>query len=523
MNKRKIVALALSAGFIFTPVAQSLATEDIPAGVEADGKEEQDLLREYIEEAEKEEKNVSLLKDVKEMADPILEARLLEVYGLDTDVFILNQAEELGLDLEEPVSVDEFVKLLKEKDLYIKVRATKLIEILEKDGLLTEEDKEKILNIKDLVEFSKQELSVIGVMDKSVFLERVKEDTIENIKKDELLSDEQKEGYIEKVKEAKSVSEILASYENVETDVYVNVNKALLKENVGNLDFEVEGNVDDLKTAKDVDLFIDNLIDKLANKDKDTEDNKENPKEDVLPGYATETEAEFEAIKALKEQSEYDSYDVFEDEGRFFYKLRKTEKAPENPKDKEDNKPSDVEENTETKVDKSKLEEAISKADYILKDVEKGTVEKRDVLSNKLLDARRIKDNEDSTQEEVNKATEELDKAIAEIYKTADKSELEKMIKAADEVLTDVDKGSVEDRQALMDSLEKARNVNANDNASQEEVDEATKELKEAILKVDPENKIAAQNAKTGVIGLASVGVLLATATGAYIYNTKKE
>ena len=134
-----------------------------------------------------------------------------------------------------------------------------------------------------------------------------------------------------------------------------------------------------------------------------------------------------------------------------------------------------------------------------------------------------FKDNEDSTQEEVNKATEELDKAIAEIYKTADKSELEKMIKTADEVLTDVDKGSVEDRQALMDSLEKARNVNTNDNASQEEVDKATKELKEAILKVDPENKIAAQNAKTGVIGLASVGVLLATATGAYIYNTKKE
>ncbi|PTJ93434.1 hypothetical protein, partial [Staphylococcus simulans] len=85
---------------------------------------------------------------------------------------------------------------------------------------------------------------------------------------------------------------------------------------------------------------------------------------------------------------------------------------------------------------------------------------------------------ENKTTEEIEKATQALKDAQAGLVAKADKAELDKAITAA-EGLT-LDPNDKEDK-AVQDALNKAKEVQANPNATQEEVNAAKDALNKAI------------------------------------------
>lgn len=127
-------------------------------------------------------------------------------------------------------------------------------------------------------------------------------------------------------------------------------------------------------------------------------------------------------------------------------------------------------------VDKSALQEAIRDAEAV--DLNGYISTGQDAFTDALAHAKDVFENPDATQAEVDKAAEELKAAQNGLVAKADKTELEEAIQNAEKV--DTDDFTSTGKQEFIDKLEAAKEVLANEDATQAEVDKAAEELKAA-------------------------------------------
>ena len=140
-------------------------------------------------------------------------------------------------------------------------------------------------------------------------------------------------------------------------------------------------------------------------------------------------------------------------------------------------------------VDKAKLLELIKKAKgYDLTKYTPATVEG---LKAALTGAQSVYDDAKATQEQVDSAYESLRQAIFDLRLIPDKSALEELIKETEKL--DFSLYTEESAAAVQKAYNKAKEVFADENTTQEEVDKAVKELKVAkdklVLKADADKK----------------------------------
>ena len=148
-------------------------------------------------------------------------------------------------------------------------------------------------------------------------------------------------------------------------------------------------------------------------------------------------------------------------------------------------------------VDKSALQEAIRDAEAV--DLNGYISTGQDAFTDALAHAKDVFENPDATQAEVDKAAEELKAAQDSLVAKADKTELQEAIQNAEKV--DTDDFTSTGKQEFIDKLEAAKDVLANEDATQAEVDKAAEELKAAqdslVAKADKtELQEAIQNAE---------------------------
>ncbi len=134
-------------------------------------------------------------------------------------------------------------------------------------------------------------------------------------------------------------------------------------------------------------------------------------------------------------------------------------------------------------VDKTALEKVIADAEAKLNDASKYTEETVADLQAALDTANEVLAKEDATKEEVADTIKALTDAINALVenKVVDKTELGKLINAADEKLNDFDKYTKESLDNLEEVLDAAIEVMGNKDATQEQVDAAKADLQEAI------------------------------------------
>ncbi len=136
-------------------------------------------------------------------------------------------------------------------------------------------------------------------------------------------------------------------------------------------------------------------------------------------------------------------------------------------------------------ADKTELETAIRTASEKVK--EDYTPESWNDMQTALTEANRVNADETATQEQVDKAAEDLNKSILALkpaVRPADKTELETAIRTASEkVKEDYTPESWNDMQT---ALTEANRVNADETATQEQVDKAAEDLNKAILALKP-------------------------------------
>ena len=127
------------------------------------------------------------------------------------------------------------------------------------------------------------------------------------------------------------------------------------------------------------------------------------------------------------------------------------------------------------------LKDAIDVADKeIVPNKDKYTKDSYKVFSDALKEAKAIRNKRDATQAEVNKAKITLLDAQNALVNIADKSDLSKAIKDAEQLLKK-ESLTPSSEQELKAAIEAAKKVNDDENATQEAVDAATEALKEAM------------------------------------------
>ena len=127
------------------------------------------------------------------------------------------------------------------------------------------------------------------------------------------------------------------------------------------------------------------------------------------------------------------------------------------------------------------LKDAIDVADKeIVPNKDKYTKDSYKVFSDALKEAKAIRNKKDATQAEVNKAKITLLDAQNALVNIADKSDLSKAIKDAEQLLKK-ESLTPSSEQELKAAIEAAKKVNDDENATQEAVDAATEALKEAM------------------------------------------
>ena len=127
------------------------------------------------------------------------------------------------------------------------------------------------------------------------------------------------------------------------------------------------------------------------------------------------------------------------------------------------------------------LKDAIDVADKeIVPNKDKYTKDSYKVFSDALKEAKAIRNKKDATQAEVNKAKITLLDAQNALVNIADKLDLSKAIKDAEQLLKK-ESLTPSSEQELKAAIEAAKKVNDDENATQEAVDAATEALKEAM------------------------------------------
>ena len=223
---------------------------------------------------------------------------------------------------------------------------------------------------------------------------------------------------------------------------------------------------------------------------------------DFVKGDKTELQAYYDEVKDLdldlyvdgKEKDDFiaalqNAYDVLESEESIQKEVDDAKTALEAARD------ALIEKQQE--VDKSALQEAIRDAEAV--DLNDYISTGQDAFTDALADAKEIFENPDATQQQVNDATEALKAAQSDLIQKADKTDLEEAIQNAEKI--DTDDFTSTGKQEFIDKLEAAKEVLANEDASQADVDKAAEELKAAqdglVAKADKtELEEAIQNAE---------------------------
>ena len=223
---------------------------------------------------------------------------------------------------------------------------------------------------------------------------------------------------------------------------------------------------------------------------------------DFVKGDKTELQAYYDEVKDLdldlyvdgKEKDDFiaalqNAFDVLESEESIQKDVDDAKTALEAARD------ALIEKQQE--VDKSALQEAIRDAEAV--DLNDYISTGQDAFTDALADAKEIFENPDATQQQVNDATEALKAAQSDLIQKADKTELEEAIQNAEKI--DTDDFTSTGKQEFIDKLEAAKEVLANEDASQADVDKAAEELKAAqdglVAKADKtELEEAIQNAE---------------------------
>ncbi|MBK1468772.1 DUF1542 domain-containing protein [Parvimonas parva] len=174
--------------------------------------------------------------------------------------------------------------------------------------------------------------------------------------------------------------------------------------------------------------------------------------------------------------------------------------------------------NPVAKANKSELEKAIKAATEAKKDIKTSadgkdvdpqnkwtTADEKKALEDAILEAKKVNEDENAKQEAVDAQKDKLEKAIEKFKKSlrnglkeskANKSELEKAIKAATEAKKDIKTSTdgkdvdpqnkwttADEKKALEDAILEAKKVNEDENAKQEAVDAQKDKLEKAIEK----------------------------------------
>lgn len=188
-------------------------------------------------------------------------------------------------------------------------------------------------------------------------------------------------------------------------------------------------------------------------------------------------------------------------------------------------------------VDKTKLQKLVNKAlEY---DLTKYTETSKVILTGAIEEAQRVLEMDEVTQEEIDKAYAELQKAIFQLRLIPNKDQLEDLIKDAEAV--DIANYTVKSATAFAAALDTAKAVFADEDATEEEVKAAEKELKEAkknlVAKADADNnagnKVASDNgskkasdksaAKTGDAGQTAVMMTMLMAAVAAVLSFRRK
>lgn len=131
----------------------------------------------------------------------------------------------------------------------------------------------------------------------------------------------------------------------------------------------------------------------------------------------------------------------------------------------------------ESAVDKSKLEKLV--AELEVKDLSEFTVASVEKFNTELASAKAVLDNKDATQEQIDEAYNKLIKAYLDLRLIPDKSKLEGLINKAEAI--DTNKYTEASVTNFNLGLAKARDVVANEQATQEEINGAMEELELAV------------------------------------------
>ena len=137
-------------------------------------------------------------------------------------------------------------------------------------------------------------------------------------------------------------------------------------------------------------------------------------------------------------------------------------------------------------VDKTALKIAIETAKEALKEEDKYTEESVKVLKAAVAEAEKVAANEKATQESVDAATQAVEEAIEGLKEKpavpeVNKDALKEAIETAKKALKEEDKYTEESVKVLKAAVREAEKVAANEKATQERVDAATRAVEEAI------------------------------------------
>lgn len=253
------------------------------------------------------------------------------------------------------------------------------------------------------------------------------------------------------------------------------------------------------------------------------------------------TEASFKALeeaaietsnvvnKEWSTQDEIDAATMKLEEAKNGLVKKEVEKTPE----ESDKKP----EKDTKEVDKSELINLINKSKELIKNnKDKYTDESIKKVENFLVEAQKVVDNEDATQEDVDKAIEELKKqGLVEIIKGENQTEVktvnkDKLIKAVKAEKDALDQFTDESKKDMVKALEDAQKVIDNENATQEDIDKAMAEIDKAkeklVKKIDANQSedgkgIMPQTGQDWINLLVGVGILGGGSFG--LYKSRKK
>lgn len=133
--------------------------------------------------------------------------------------------------------------------------------------------------------------------------------------------------------------------------------------------------------------------------------------------------------------------------------------------------------------DLAALQQLISDVEVILADSEKYTADSANHLSDVLEAAKSVITNPEVTKDDLQTAYRNLKTAVTELKYKGNKAELEAAIATAQDILDHAGKYLASTLEGLQEVFDKANAVNADQNASQEKVNEALKELVNQCLK----------------------------------------